>query len=60
MKSESQIELCKFDPYKDKDDGLHCIIRFCDKHGDEYWKQRETGNLEKSEIQFKDSIHIHK
>jgi hypothetical protein len=60
MESESQIELCKFDPYEDKENGLHCIIRFCDRHADKFRKQQEIGNLEKSEIQFKDSMHIHR
>jgi hypothetical protein len=31
MMSESLIELCKFDPYEDKEAGLHCIIRFSKK-----------------------------
>ena len=34
MKSENLNELCKFDPYKDKEDRQHCIFRFCDRHAD--------------------------
>ena len=60
MESESQVELCKFNPYEDNEDGLHCIIRFCDRHADKFRKQQETGNLEKSEIKFRDSIHMHR
>lgn len=43
MKLENLNELCKFDPYKDGEDRLHCIIRFCDRHADKYRKQQLTG-----------------
>ena len=58
MKLENLI--CRVDPYKDNEDRLHCIIRFCDRHAAKYRKQLQAGNLEKSEIQFKDSIHRHR
>jgi hypothetical protein len=60
MKSESLIDLCKFDPSEGREDGLHCIIRFCDRHADKFREQHEIGNLEKNEIQFKDKTHRHR
>ncbi len=60
MKSESLTDLCKFDPSGGKEDGLHCIIRFCDRHADKFREQQEIGNLEKNEIQFKDKTHRHR
>jgi hypothetical protein len=60
MESESRIELCEFDPYEDKEDGLHCIIRFCDRHADKFREQQEFGNPERSKIQFKDRTQMHR
>jgi hypothetical protein len=44
MKSESQIEFCKFDPYEDKEDGLHCVIRFCDRHAGKFTMRGPSSN----------------
>jgi hypothetical protein len=60
MEPESQITLlCKFNPYEAEEDELHCILRFCGKHADEYRRLQENGSQEKGEMQFKEGRHKH-
>lgn len=59
MHSTSLLRNCKFDPYENKEDKLHCIIRFCDRYADKFRKEEGSRISGKSKIQFKDNVHKH-
>ena len=44
---------CNFNPFTDKEDELHCILKFCIKHAEEYKLVQKSDNLKELDIQFK-------
>lgn len=47
--------ICEFIPYRNEGDELHCIIRLCNVHANEF--RSLQGGPKETEIQFKDTIH---
>lgn len=50
---------CNFNPFTDKEDESHCILKFCIKHAEEYKLVQKSDNLKELDIQFKDKKHLH-
>ncbi len=45
---------CNSDPFINDEDESHCIIRFCNKHAEEYKSVQKLDNLEGLDIHFKE------
>lgn len=48
---------CNSDPFINDEDESHCIIRFCNKHAEEYKSVQKLDNLEGLDIHFKEKKH---
>ena len=50
---------CNFNPFIDQPDESHCILKFCNKHAEEFKLVQKGDNVKGLDIQFKDYIHYH-
>lgn len=50
-------EYCNFNPFTDKEDEFHCMLKFCNKHAEEFKLVQKDDNVEGLDIQFKDKKH---
>lgn len=50
---------CSFNPFMDQQDESHCILKFCNKHAEEYRLFQKGDNGKELNLQLKDDIHYH-
>jgi len=48
---------CDFNPFTDKEGDSHCILKFCNKHAEEFKLVQKCDNVKGLDIQFKDKKH---
>ena len=51
--------LCNFNPFTDQESELHCILKFCNNHAEDYRLFQKGDNGKELNIQLKVDIHHH-